>query len=169
MHSPAIALRPGFRTAILVGVLTISLAACSSGSETTSSSDDGDAAETPTTQSEPAQNGEGPTEESASGGNSDCETMEQHAAVLRSANGWLPQIVDEEQMRLFSVDLDLVDEAIDGLRPIQDIDGLFGTSREGLDNMATDIQALRDGQFDEKVGEYDVAGLTAVIGEEICS
>ena len=71
-------------------------------------------------------------------------------------------------MDAFAIDLDALEAAIEGLRPIQDIDGIFGPIRENLDNMVLDIQALRDGRFAEKKGDYSAAGLSAVIGEEVC-
>ncbi len=98
----------------------------------------------------------------------DCETLGAHATTLRGANGWVPQMDTAEKFEDFGGDLDAVEAAIEGLRPIQDIEGVFGTTREGLDNMATDIQAIRDGRYGEFVGGYNTTGISAVLGEEVC-
>ncbi|NND03292.1 MAG: hypothetical protein HKN91_10945 [Acidimicrobiia bacterium] len=145
--------------AVLVALVLMVVTGCSSGDESSVTVETGAS--------------DGGTQTTAAAGDSgsadfDCEELGAHAAVIRGANGWVPQIVDADALELIGGDLDEVDAAIDGLRPIQDIDGIFGTIQEGLDNMAADIQAIRDGRYGEFVGGYNIAGINAVIGEEVC-
>ncbi len=107
----------------------------------------------------------------AATGDVDCDQLGAHAALIRGAGGSIPQIVDDETLELFEGDkyFDEIDAAVEGLRPIQDIDGVFGTVRQGLDNLAADVQAIREGRYDDKVGAYNTAGIGAVLGEEVCA
>lgn len=160
--------RPYFWTAIILALMLFS-EACSSSSGTADASDPGDAVDAAQAQTGDEEAETADTEDGApAGGDFDCEVLGKFAATLRGANGWLPQITDQESMDLFGGDLDAVDEAIEGLRPIQDIDGIFGTPREGLDNMAADTQAAREGRYSEMVGDYGVVAVSAVLGEEVC-
>lgn len=99
-----------------------------------------------------------------------CDVAGEAAALLRGANGWVPQVVDAESNDLIgSTDSGAsVLAAIETLRPIQDIEGPLGSMREGLDNMEADIIAINEGRFDDKVGGYSIAAMNGVIGEEIC-
>jgi hypothetical protein len=144
--------------------LTLALAACSSGSDTAEPSPAG---ETPTEESVAATPDEIPDDDDA-GGDYDCDELTGYAITYRAAAAPIGVTEDQETMDASAIDFDALEAAIEGLRPIQDIDGIFGPIRENLDNMVFDIQALRDGRFAEKKGDYGAAGLVAVIGEEVC-
>ncbi|MGB7817152.1 MAG: hypothetical protein WBL35_00235 [Ornithinibacter sp.] len=50
------------------------------------------------------------------------------------------------------------------LRPHQDAQGeVFGTLREGLDNLEADIALARDQRLDERTGEYNVVAVATVL------
>lgn len=50
------------------------------------------------------------------------------------------------------------------LRPYQDAEGeVFGTLREGLDNLEADIALARDQRLDERTGEYNVVAVATVL------
>lgn len=97
-----------------------------------------------------------------------CDEAGPPSALLRGANGWLPQITDAESAATIGGDFNAVLQAIETLRPIQDIEGIFGTMRQGLDNMAADIVAVQEDRYGDMVGDYSVATMNAVIGEEVC-
>ncbi len=55
---------------------------------------------------------------------------------------------------------------IDTFRPYQDVEtASFGTIREGLDNLQSDLIAAGEGRFDDMAREYNSAGVAAVLGE----
>ena len=97
-----------------------------------------------------------------------CDEAGEPAALLRGASGWVGQIVDAETAELLGGDYEAVLNAIETLRPIQDIDGSFGPMRQGLDNLEADIMAIQEGRYGDKVGEYGTVAMNAVIGEEVC-
>ena len=152
----------------LLVVMSLVGTACSS-SDGDSAADDDLSAVVDTTSAAEASGSDGDDAGETPAGDFDCDLLGEHAAIIRGANGWVPQVDDAASFELIGGDLDVVDAAIEGLRPIQDIDGVFGPVREGLDNLSADIQAIRDGRYDEKVGVYMVAGINAVLGEEVCS
>ena len=50
------------------------------------------------------------------------------------------------------------------LRPYQDAEGeVFGTLREGLDNLEADIALARDQRLDERTGGYNVVAVATVL------
>lgn len=155
---------PISRLLALLVMLSLALAACSSGPDTADPPLDG---EVPTETSVAAQPEESPSDDGA-GGDFDCDELTAYAMTYRAAASPISLIEDQVMMDDFGIDLDALEAAVEGLRPIQDIDGIFGPVRENLDNMVFDIQALRDGRFAETKGDYSAAGLTAVLGEEIC-
>ena len=97
-----------------------------------------------------------------------CEEVGEPAALLRGANGWIIQVVDADSDALLGGDYEALLQAIEDLRPIQDIEGLFGTMRQGLDNLEADVIAIQEGRYDDKVGEYGIVTMNAVVVEEIC-
>ena len=157
MSRSGISSRWGRRLVLLVIVLGV-LSGCSSSDEPSA----------PVETDASATASETTAASNASTGDFDCEALGAHAAVVRGAGGWGPQITDAELWEAIGGDLDVVDEAIEGLRPIQDIEGIFGTTREGLDNLAADVQAIRDGNYGDFVGSYNTSGISAVLGEEVC-
>lgn len=154
MRSSSVANR-WVRLALSAVLLLLVLSGCSSAAEEGS----------PSAESEGSATAQ---EAGAAVGDFDCEALGRHAAVIRSANGWVRQIDGPEAFDLIGEDLDEVDAAIEGLRPIQDIEGIFGTTRQGLDNLAADIQAIRDGRYGEYALDYNSPGISAVLGEEVC-
>ncbi len=164
MHHPTRPTRALVRAASSLIVLTLLMAACSSGSEDSSPASPEQSTSVASGQAESSDD----TSDSGSTSDLDCATMEEHLAVLRNVTGVIPQITDQEMMDVLAIDLDAVDEAIEGLRPVQDIEGLFGTSRETLDNFAANIQFLREGQYGEKAGPSTLVALTSVVADEVC-
>lgn len=172
------ALTPTVRLIALLAAVLLTAGACSSGSdEATTTDTSADAAESASTDPEPEAAEPESTEpeeaeaEPASGEAAlSCDAAGEASAVLRGANGWLPQVVDAETNELIgSTDGGAsVLAAIETLRAIQDVEGPLGTMREGLDNMELDVVAVNEGRFDDKVGGYSIAAMNAVIGEEIC-
>ncbi len=136
--------------------LTILLAACSSGSGSTPESD----------ASAPAE--DNASEEAAQPANNteyDCDELTDFVSVIRSATTWLPHVPATGDPSAES--LDKIDAAVAALRPLQDFEGLFGTSREGLDNLTADVQAVRDGTFSERSGGYAAIEINQAI-VDIC-
>jgi len=159
----------GSTSLFLVVALSLFGAACSSSNGDDAASPDSSDVEADASSDE--ESGDlGDDEGESSSGDFDCDLLAEYAATIRGAGGWVPQVVDQETFEAVDglENLDKVDAAIEGLRPIQDIDGLFGPVREGLDNLATDVQAIRESRYDAKVGDYNVAGLNAVIADEVC-
>lgn len=164
MRYSRITTRPIWRLLVLPVAFSLALAACSSGSDATEPSPVGE-----TLTEEPAAAApDDSADDDSAGGDYDCDELSGYAITYRAAAAPIGATEDQETMDAFAIDLDALEAAIEGLRPIQDIDGIFGPIRENLDNMVLDIQALRDGRFAEKKGDYSAAGLSAVIGEEVC-
>lgn len=171
MRYSHLSIKPARPLALALATALI-LSACSSGSDS-AATDGNDGASTATSEPAPAGSDsdepvttDGPTDDQY-----DCEALAEYSLVLRTANGWLPQVMAEESPEMIDAlggDLDEIDAAIEGLRPIQDIDNLFGPPREGLDNMASDVAAIRAETYGETAGPYNVASITAVLGEDIC-
>lgn len=161
---------PTARFVALMLTIVLAASACSSGDDDTAgdSTDETAAATadgTADTDDEPESEG---NEESEGGSALSCADAEEASAWIRGANQAMVQISDAGTDELFGLDYDEILGAIETLRAIQDIDGIFGTMRPGLDNMEADIAAIQEGRYDDKVGEYGVIAMNGVIGEEVC-
>ena len=170
MNEPATAIGTTRRLAAAVCAMALLLGACSSSADSTEAAEDATTAPEPT-ETPAADDAPASEEQALNSGDYDCEALSDDLIILRSASGWLPQVMDQGSQELldaFGGDLDAIDEAIEGLRPIQDIDSVLGTGREGLDNMSADVAAIRAETYGESAGSYGVAALTAAWGEEIC-
>jgi hypothetical protein len=140
-----------------------------------SSSDDGavetDASTTTTQASGQGSVAEQPTDGSDTG-NADCTLLGQHRVNLQSYANQMSVLDSEEAFNLAvgPEGLDSMAAAIEAFRPYQDIETVFGTVQEGLDNLTTDVTAAREGQFQfgEPSGNYGVAGFSALLEELGC-
>lgn len=163
------------RPLTLLCAMALLLGACSSGSDSATGEEDETATTAEASETNDATSGDSdpapePADDSANS-DYDCDALGEYALTLRQANGWLPQVMAQESTEILEAlggDLDGLDAAIEGLRPIQDIDGVLGAPREGLDNMAADIAAVRAETYGESAGSYKIAAVSAVLGEEIC-
>lgn len=97
-----------------------------------------------------------------------CEEAGEAAMIVRASALTMGQLNTENE-DLIELDYDALLAAIEVLRPIQDVDGIFGPMRDNLDNLEADVAVLREQRYDDTVGDYGVATMNAVIGEEICS
>lgn len=166
---------PARLAAVLLALFTI-VGACSSGSdEATATSDtDSAAAADDDASSEDATSESDTSSDQASsdGGDSGdyaltCDEATELITVVRGSNGWLTATAAGNGGDL-DPDFDATIDAVQGLRAIQDVEGLFGTMRAGLDNVEADAIAASEGRNADMVGDYDFIAMNAVIGEEIC-
>lgn len=156
--------------AVLVAILLFA-GACSSSTDSTTAASDESSADTGSTdvaESDTSSDDESSSDDDSASFALTCDEVIEPSNVIRGSHGWLQQI-SEENVADLAPDYDRTLAAIEALRPIQDIDGVLGTMREGLDNMEADLVAAREGRFDDMVGGYSVASMNAVIGQEICS
>jgi len=110
------------------------------------------------------------TSADATSGDLDCEEFERLAGVVRGALPLMANTSDAATMDAFGIDLDKLDEAIEGLRPIQDMESALGNPREALDAVATDVQAFREGRFDDRVSSVtSIVPITDVIAQQVCA
>lgn len=157
---------------VLVGVLVLFGAACSS--DTTDPSEDASEAAVETTDDTGTESdaaAETETTDAAAAGGADCQALlEARAGYVTSVN--LFTVLDDAEgidLALGEDGLAAMEDYIVLLRPHQDVEaeGGLGSLREGLDNLEADIAAARDGRLDERVGGYSataVSGVLAVIG-----
>ena len=126
--------------------------------------------DTPSTQAPTASTAPQATDASSSTGDLDCEELERLAGVVRGALPLMANISDAAMLEAFGLDLDEIDEAIDGLRPIQDMESAQGSPRESLDAIAADVQAFREGRFDDRASSVtSIVPITDVIAEQVCA
>lgn len=157
-------------TAMLVAIL-LSAAACSSGSDTTAAADGGSSdATVEETNSDSDESSQDQTAAVDGGDGANvltCDEATDPSIIVRGSNSWLTATAAGNGGDL-DPDYDSTLEAIEALRPIQDIEGIFGSMREGLDNMEADVIAAREGRNADMGGEYNIVAMNAVVGEEIC-
>ncbi len=167
------------RAAAILITLVLGLAACSSDSdsgseagtqveaaetapvEETSGSDDGSEAETETAESETA------APETQTAADVDCEPLffnrGNYSTIAGGFTRSTTQAEAEEQQQRFTPTQ--MREIVDIYRPYQDVEGeVFGTLREGLDNLSADIDAFEAGTFAGPTGEsYKTASIAPVL------
>jgi hypothetical protein len=167
--------------AVLIGVLVLFGAACSSDTADPPEAASEDATEAAVettddtgTDSDAAAGTEtsDATTDAAAADGADCPALlEGRAAFVSSVNLFTvlddPDVIDEA---LGEGGLAAMEEYIALLRPHQDVEaeGGLGSLREGLDNLEADIAATRDGRIDERVGGYSATAVSAVLAAIGC-
>lgn len=155
--------------ALLLAVL-LAASACSSGSDGEAVAAESDVA--PVESADESDGEPAGRDENGYSLDPDCAAAEAANLAIRRDGGWLSSISDESGMvdglgepRNFQPLLD----AIEALRPFQDLetDG-FGTMRETLDGLASDIAAVQEGRFADNAGTAGVVVIGSAVSE-ICS
>jgi hypothetical protein len=167
--------------AVLVGVLVLFGAGCSSDTADSPEATSEDATEAAVEATDDTEAGaesgadadtSDATTDAAAAGGADCPALlEGRAAFVSSVNLFTvlddPDVIDEA---LGEGGLAAMEDYIVLLRPHQDVEaeGGLGSLREGLDNLEADIAATRDGRIDERVGGYSATAVSAVLAAIGC-
>lgn len=172
--------RSSARSLVLVPAFALAAVACSSGGETANEaaagadvaaqesvdgsaentgSADGDANTDATTDADGTAEGDGP----------DCEVLLEARFGLQGRGQTLASMEDVDLIAetFPPAVLDEMDAQVDLLRPYQDVEGVLGSPREGLDKLTADIAAVREGRLDDRVGGHGYATLNAML-DELC-
>ncbi len=157
---------------MFVAILLLASACSSGGDDATDTA----AIETETeTEAAPAAEDEAEEEEpsssSAEGDDGDlgitCDEASEAVITLRSSNAFLTATAAGNGEGL-ELDFDATLAAVEKLRVIQDVDGIFGPPREHLDIIEADLVAASEGRIADMVGDYGWTAINAVVGEEVC-
>lgn len=167
--------RKSMRLIALFLALVLAAGACSSDSETTTDAADAGSEEASSGTEPPSGADEEVSDDEAAGGDDDgnaayaleCQEAGALSGTLRSANGLLQQI-NEENAGDLSPDYEGILAAIEGLRPIEDVEGPIGSMSEGLDAMEVDVAAAQAGRYEDIAGGYNISKMNGVIVDVIC-
>ncbi|MGH1491382.1 MAG: hypothetical protein ACRBK7_18625 [Acidimicrobiales bacterium] len=171
-----------FALAFSVGLLALFATACS-GDEETSTAVAADSTDSGGADSESDDLPQADTSDDSSGSDSQeaaqegefdltaaqCEEIAWARTRLSSAGAQLFVMEDAALFAEIFPDTSGLEADIELWRPYQDIEGLvFGTPREGLDNLSHDLTAANEGRMGDKVGGYNSVAMTAV-QDSLCS
>lgn len=159
----------------MFAAILVLASACSSGGDDATDTASSIESETETEVDAPTAEDEAEEEEpsssSAAGDDGDlgitCDEASQAVITLRSSNAFLTATVAGNGEGL-ELDFDATLAAVEKLRVIQDVDGIFGPPREHLDIIEADLVAASEGRIADMVGDYGWTALNAVVGEEVC-
>lgn len=163
-------LTPPTRLIALLLAIVLAASACSAGSDGAAPADE----EASAPANEDAPNASEPAGRDTNGVSldPDCAAAEEANTVIRRDNGWLGSITDAAGL-LDGLDeprdLQPLADAVAALRPFQDLESDdFGSMREALDSIQSNIDAAEEGRFGdiESVAVVVVIGVT--VGEVIC-
>jgi len=96
----------------------------------------------------------------------ECRPLLEARPRLVTLGNLLPVAEDQETVEsMFGPgDLEAREADVALFRPHQDVQGeVFGTLRDGLDRLEQDIAAVREGRFDDRVGDYGLVSIVPVL------
>ena len=165
--------RSSVRTFVLVPAFALMAVACSSGDETASeTAADVDVAAQESADSS-AEGTDAATEntdaDAADGDAPNCDVLLEARYGLQGRGQTLASMEDVDLIAETypPAVLDEMDAQVELLRPYQDVEGVLGAPREGLDKLSADIAAVREGRLDDRVGGHGYATLNAML-DELC-
>lgn len=164
-------LTPPARLIALLLVIVLGASACSSGSDEAAPAAEESSASASQDESDSSEPAESEAD-TVSASSEDCTAAQMANVVIRRDSGWLGSVTDEAGLvdgLGEPRDLQPLTDAVATLRPYQDLetDG-FGTMREALDGIQSNIDAAQEGRF----GDIEEIAVVVVIGsavsEQIC-
>ena len=164
--------RPSMRPVLVGPAFALAAVACSSGDDAVTESAAG--AEVAAQEAV-----DGAVEETDAGsdtdtdidtGDVDCVALHQARTGIQGGAQNLSSMEDPASIAEFfpPATLDEIDGHIETLAPYQDVEGVLGTTREGIDRLSADILAVREGRLDDRVGNYGLASINAMLGAIGC-
>ena len=157
--------RPSIRTLLIVPAFSLAVVACSSAADpVTESAAGAEAAESAVEVEVAAEETSDDTEAL------DCEALDRARVGIQGTAQQLGFLEDPESIAEFFPPgaLEEMEGHIETLAPYQDVEAALGSTREGMDNLTADIVAVREGRLDDRVGDYGLSAINAMLGEIGC-